>query len=290
MPSREEKRLAMIMATKRNTDDFQRMARSLEPEPWDDDAGDPDASTYQAADHGPEPVPDWVLTSGDATQADLGLVKTGKEADVHLLERRHGNRTNMLAAKRYRKFEDRLFRNDARYRAGRRTGDSRLDKAVGEGTRAGMAFRARMWLATEFDVLSRLWSAGVSVPYPVQKLGNELMVELIGSPEEAAPRLVHARLDPEAAHEAWNQLLGAMHAMVRGGVVHGDLSPYNILWDDGRIVIIDFPQSVDPVAHPEGQALLERDVANVTSWFAKRRVACDPDAVFRDLLDEVFHT
>jgi RIO kinase 1 len=290
VPSREEQRLAMIMAAKRNTDDFQRMARSVEPEPWDDDADDPDASTYQAADHGPEPVPDWVLTSGDATQADLGLLKTGKEADVHLVERRHGERTNVLAAKRYRKFEDRLFRNDARYRAARRTGESRLDKAVAQGNRAGMAFRARMWLATEFETLSRLWSSGVPVPYPVQKLGNELMVELIGSPEQAAPRLVHAGLDREAAEDAWRQLLGAMHAMVRAGVVHGDLSPYNILWDAGRIVIIDFPQSVDPIAHPEGLALLERDVANVTGWFAKRRVACDPDAVFRELLDDVFQS
>jgi RIO kinase 1 len=290
VPSREEKRLAMIMAAKRNTDDFERMARSPEPEPWDDDSPDLDASTYPASDHGPDPVPDWVLTSGDATQTDLGLLKTGKEADVHLVERRHGDDVNVLAAKRYRKFEDRLFRNDARYRAARRTGESRLDKAVAEGNRAGMAFRARMWLATEFETLARLWSAGVPVPYPIQKLGNELMVELIGSPEQAAPRLVHARLDAEAAHEAWRQLLAAMHAMVRCGIVHGDLSPYNLLWDEGRVVIIDFPQSVDPIAHPEGLALLERDVANVTGWFAKRRVDCRPDAVFHDLLDEVFLT
>jgi RIO kinase 1 len=282
----------MIMATKRNTDDFERMARSLAPEPWDDDGDDPDASTYQAADHGPEPVPDWVLTSGDATQAELGMLKTGKEADVHLVERRLGDVVNVLAAKRYRKFEDRLFRNDARYRAGRRTGESRLDKAVAEGNRAGMAFRAKLWLTTEFDTLSRLWAAGAPVPYPVQKLGNEVMVELIGRPDQAAPRLVHARLDRDTLGVAWSQLLAAMHTMVTCGVVHGDLSPYNILWDEaaGRIVIIDFPQSVDPIAHPEGLALLDRDVANVATWFTKRGVAIDPDAVFRELLDDVFRT
>jgi RIO kinase 1 len=288
VPSREEKRLAVIMAAKTNSESFERMARSLEPDPWDDDDGDHGTSTYLAGEHGPDPVPSWVITSGDATQDELGLLKTGKEADVHLVERRHGDDVNVLAAKRYRKFEDRLFRNDARYRAGRRTGESRLDKAMAEGNKAGMAFRARMWLATEFETLCRLWSAGVAVPYPVQKLGNELMVELIGSPEVAAPRLVHARLDRETVGDAWAQLLDHLHAMVRCGVVHGDLSPYNILWDDGRLVIIDFPQSVDPIAHPEGIALLERDVANVADWFGRRGVRCDRGELLTSLLGEVF--
>jgi RIO kinase 1 len=278
------------MAAKTNTDDFERMARSLEPDPWDDDTPDLEASTYLAGDHGPEPVPDWLITSGDARQVDLGLLKTGKEADVHLVERRHGDAVNVLAAKRYRKFEERLFRNDARYRAARRTGESRLDKAMAQGNKAGMAFRARMWLATEFETLCRLWSSGVAVPYPVQKLGSELMVELIGSVEEAAPRLVHARLDRRGRADAWTQLVDAMHAMVRCGIVHGDLSPYNILWHDGRLVLIDFPQSVDPIAHPEGIALLERDVANVTDWFSRRGVDCDASDLFTSLLNEAFHS
>src|SRR2546423_3052715 len=130
------------MAAKRNADDFERMARALEPDPWDDEEFDPEASTYPAGDPGPEPIPDWVITSGDARQTELGLLKTGKEADVHLVERRHFDAVNVLAAKRYRKFEERLFRNDARYRAARRTGESRLDKAMAQGNKAGMAFRA----------------------------------------------------------------------------------------------------------------------------------------------------
>jgi RIO kinase 1 len=231
-----------------------------------------------------------VITSGDASQTDLGLLKTGKEADVHLIERELAGDVNVLAAKRYRKFEDRMFRNDARYRAGRRTGESRLDKAMAEGNKAGMAFRARMWLTTEFDTLSRLWSAGVSVPYPVQKYGNELVVELIGSAEEAAPRLVHARLERRSLQLAWEQLVDAMHCMVRCGVVHGDLSPYNILWDGERVVIIDFPQAVDPIAHPEGLALLERDVGNVATWFDRQGVRCDASDLYTSLLGEAFGT
>ncbi len=119
-------------------------------------------------------------------------------------------------------------------------------------------------------------------------LGNELMIQLIGSVEQAAPRLVHARLDRDALADAWTQLVDAMHSMIRSGVVHGDLSPYNLLWDDGRLVVIDFPQSVDPIAHPEGIALLERDVANVTHWFTRRGIPCDPSQLFSSLLDEAF--
>jgi RIO kinase 1 len=289
VPSREEKRLAVVMAAKTNTEDFERMARSLEPEPWDDDVVDPEASTYFGSEHGPEPTPDWVITSDDARQRDLGLLKTGKEADVHLVERTLGEASNVLAAKRYRKFEDRMFRNDARYRAGRKTGESRLDKAMAQGNKAGMAFRARMWLTTEFETLCRLWSAGVPVPYPVQKRGSEVMIELIGSPEEAAPRLVHARLDRRRLEDAWQQLVDAMHGMVRAGVVHGDLSPYNILWHDGRLVVIDFPQSVDPIAHPEGIALLDRDVANVSDWFSRKGVECSSSDLFSSLISEAFH-
>jgi RIO kinase 1 len=290
VPSREEKRVAFVMATKRNTEDFERMARSLNPRQWEDECADPDASTYPAADPGPDPVPDWVITSGDAHQIDLGVLKTGKEADVHLVERRHGDDVNLLAAKRYRKFEDRQFRNDARYRAARRTGESRLDRAMARGNRAGMAFRAQLWLATEFDALCRLSSAGVPVPYPVQKLGNEVMLELIGTAEQAAPRLVHAGLDPAGLREAWKQLVEAMHTMTRCGVVHGDLSPYNILWDTDHVVIIDFPQSVDPIAHPEGTSLLERDVTNVSGWFGRRGVSCDRGELFGSLLSEVYHS
>lgn len=275
------------MARKRNTDDFQRIRHSAPAQSWDDDEPDPEASTYAFADKGPEPVPDWVITSDRARQHDLGILKTGKEADVHLVERTLDGSTNVLAAKRYRKFEDRLFRNDARYR--KRTGSRRVDKAMEDGTRAGMAFRAQLWLITEFDVLCRLWSAGAPVPYPVQKLNSEIMVELIGSAEQAAPRLVHARLGKDEALSAWTQLVEAMHLMARNGVVHGDLSPYNVLWHEDRIVIIDFPQAVDPIAHGEGMTLLERDCANVCDWFSRQGVGTPaPAELFSEVLASAF--
>lgn len=245
---------------------------------------DPEASTYASAAHGPEPVPEWVITEDRARQYERGVLKSGKEADVHLVERRVDDRTNLLAAKRFRAFEDRMFKDDSRYRSGRRTGSSRVDRAMARGTGAGMAFRARQWVETEFDALGRLWSAGASVPYPVQCAGREILSEYIGDEEQAAPRLAQLRPGRAQLEDLWGQLCDNMCAMAEQGVVHGDLSPYNLLvWRD-RLVLIDFPQAVDPVGHPDGMALLERDVLNVTTWFAKRGLDVEPGEVLARLI------
>lgn len=251
---------------------------------WDDDVEDYEASTYPSSEHGPQPVPAWVITDGDARQHERGLLKTGKEADVFLVERRLGERVNLLAAKRYRSFEDRMFKNDARYRQGRRNGESRVDRAMARGSRAGMAFRARQWVETEFETLGRLWAAGVSVPYPVQRLGPEVMVEYVGSEETAAPRLIQFRGPASELRDLYQQLLDNMRLMAEQGVVHGDPSPYNILVWEGRLVLIDFPQAVDPFLNSEGMSLLERDVLGTCSWFEKRGVPTDPSALVAELV------
>ena len=258
------------------------------PKPrWDDDEPDPEATTYTESTHGPDPVPAWVITSDAARQQDVGILKSGKEADVHLVERRHGDRRNLLAAKRYRALRDRLFRDDSQYRQARRTGDRRFDLAAAKGTDRGMAFRARQWLETEFRTLGRLWQAGVSVPYPVQMLGNEVMTELVVDDQgEAAPRLVAAatgltRADLAALHEQAGRVL---HDMTCLGIVHGDLSPYNVLVSGGRLWVIDFPQAVHPL-DPGGLDLLQRDATNLIGWFAQKGVpGADPAAVFSELV------
>lgn len=264
--------------------------RSVKPIPvrWDDDVPDLEASTYNHAQHGPEPVPEWVITEDAARQYERGLLKTGKEAEVFLVERQLGERVNLLAAKRYKAFEDRLFRNDARYRQGRRTGESRLDKAMAAGGRAGMVFRARQWVDTEFQILGQLWEAGAAVPYPVQCLGREIMLQYLGDEEGAAPRLVNLRPSAAEVEDLYGQLQGLLRHMVRASIVHGDLSPYNLLVWQGRLYAIDFPQSVDPVLNPEGMALLERDVINATTWFARRGVAVDASALLGELIGELF--
>ena len=201
---------------------------------WDDDEVDPDETTYAAAEHGPAPIPGWVITAGAARQFEYGKLKGGKEAEVFLIERTDGAARNLLAAKRYRDHDDRDFRHDARYRAARRTGESRLDRAVAKGTRRGMRFRGELWAANEWEVLWRLWSAGVAVPYPVQKLGTEIMLEFVGDDRSAAPRLADATLDRGALRELHAQVVDALFTMVRAGVVHADLSPYNVLVWEGE--------------------------------------------------------
>ncbi|HVF33031.1 MAG TPA: RIO1 family regulatory kinase/ATPase [Acidimicrobiales bacterium] len=266
-------------------DAFQPTVRTDRPG-WDDEVHDPEQSTYTSADPGPEPIPDWVITEDAARQHERGVIKTGKEADVHLVERVLGDRVNLLAAKRYRDLDERAFRNDAKYR--RRLGDRRVELAIAQGTRAGLTFKAQLWLETEFDALGRLWEAGAAVPYPVQKLGVELMMEYLGDEDEAAPRLVHAVAGRSKAEKAdlFAQLREALRVMTACGLVHGDLSPYNLLvWDD-RLYVIDLPQAVDPIMQPEGLGFLERDVENLCKWFAAKGVKeADPVEVQRELLE-----
>ena len=252
---------------------------------WDDEEIDPEQSTYFAAEHGPSPVPDWVITEDAARQHERGIIKSGKEADVHLVERVLGDRVNLLAAKRYRDLDDRTLRGDAKYR--RPSGDRRIDLAISQGTRAGLTFRAQRWLDTEFDALGRLWEAGCAVPYPVQKLGIEVMLEYLGDEEEAAPRLVNAaaELDDEALRDLFGQLVTALRVMTKVGLVHGDLSPYNLLVWNERLYVIDLPQAVDPIRQPDGLTLLQRDVQNLCKWFAARGVETDGVALYRELLE-----
>lgn len=246
-------------------------------------------SSYPDADqHGPAPVPAWVITSGNALEEDVGLLKTGKEAEVHVVQRRHDDHANLLAAKRYRDITRRAFRNDVAYRADRNLGPKahREQRAIDKGTRQGLALHAHLWAAHEFDALSTLWSAGVAVPYPVQRVGTELMLEYLGDENEAAMRLVQARLSPAERDDLLDQAVTLLRGMTANAVVHGDLSPYNLLVWRGRLYAIDLPQAVHPNRNPNGLDFLHRDVVNVLGWFARKGAPVDPEALYVELLDD----
>ena len=253
----------------------------------DDDAVPPDYSTYNEHGvlHGPQPVPPWVITSPAAVDVDLGVLKTGKEAEVSLIRRELGEVSGLLAAKRYRSAEHRLFHRDAQYLEGRRERRSRERRAMATRTSFGRDLIAGRWAQAEFEVLGRLWSAGAAVPYPVQLNGTELMMEFIGSPDGvAAPRLAQVRPEPGELQLLFEQIRDALSHLALAGYAHGDLSAYNVLVDDGRIVLIDVPQAVDLVGNPRGAEFLRRDCNNIAAWFEARGLAVDAGRLADDLI------
>jgi RIO kinase 1 len=252
-------------------------------------------STWDGAMHGPEPRPDWVRTEHRAVDTELGMIKTGKEADVHLVRRAvpDTDKISMLAAKRYRDGQHRLFHRDAGYLEGRRVRRSRENRAMTNRTAFGKEMIAGQWATAEFGALSRLWEIGqesglVRVPYPVQLDGTEVLLEFIGDWEtgEAAPRLAQVRSDSDGLRDLWEQMTDALSVMARAQVAHGDLSPYNTLVHEGRLVLIDLPQIVDVIANPQGADFIARDVKNVATWFAARGLDVEPEALLERLLYE----
>jgi RIO kinase 1 len=226
-----------------------------------------------AGDRGPQPYPRWLVTELAAVDTELGVLKTGKEADVFLVRRGvpGTGRSCLLAAKRYRDPEHRMFHRDSAYREGRRVRESRANRAMAAGSAAGREMIALEWASAEFAALCRLRRAGVPVPYPVQVLGTEIMLEFIGEPDgTAAPRLAETRPAPAVLARLWDQLVQALVTLAGLGLAHGDLSAYNLLVQGGRLVMIDLPQVVDVIAHPRGAQFLDRDAANVARWFTAR--------------------
>lgn len=256
--------------------------------------------------HDPErAAPAW-LTDGLTSFHDdvLGLLKTGKEAEVFIVERRslEHDRSVLLAHKRYRPTKvghkgeiealgftrSRAFTNDVRYHEGRRLRLSRDQRAVDRMTDYGKRLLGERWPDHELDVLRQAYDAGVTVPYPVDFTGDGMLMQLIGDVDGAAPRLVNARLSPRELARAHAQLLVELSTLTRAGLVHADLSPFNVLWWRGRLWIIDFPQAVDLVASPHGFDMLHHDVVTMCAWFARRGISTDAEELFASLVAEAF--
>lgn len=249
------------------------------------------SSVPRTLSHGPEPHPDWVVTADAAIDTELGIIKTGKEADVHLLERavpdgdhqRPGQRC-LMAAKRYRDLDHRLFRRDSAYTETRAvTRNSRDNRAVTRRTTYGRQVAAMQWADAEFDLLKRLWTAGVPVPYPVQIDGTEILMEYLELDGEPAPRLAQTRPDDDVVADWFDQVRAAMVTLAEHGWAHGDLSAYNLLAADDRVYVIDVPQVVDVVANPNGMDFLARDCRNIATWFTRQGHAVDAAALLADL-------
>ena len=285
--------LAFTRRGKRRFDDDEltfakrdRHRRSRPAEDAFDPAGPPGADRWStwdqsaAGEHGPQPYPDWLVTELAAADTELGILKTGKEADVFLLRRGvpETDRSCLLAAKRYRAAEHRMFHRDSGYLEGRRVQDSRASRAMANRTSAGREMIAGQWASAEFAALCQLYQAGVPVPYPVQVLGTEILLEFIGEADgTAAPRLAETRPQGAELARLWDQLVQALVTLASHGLAHGDMSAYNLLVHRGQLVMIDLPQVVDVITNPRGAEFLDRDALNVARWFTARGLSnADP--------------
>lgn len=297
MPRKHHEAAADVVAFQKSNEDFTYLVRRPQ-QAWDDTAefADTGMSTYPAAIHGPEPVPDWVITSGDARDEDLGSLKSGKEADVSIVERTFGDERNLLAAKRYRDTDHRQFRNDAKYRMGKQPDDGRLGRAIKKKTATGNAAKAGIWAQAEFETIARLWEAGLPVPYPVQLSGTELMLEYIGDDDGAAPRLAEFRGSRDVLESLRDQAVAVLWGLAGAAIVHGDLSAYNTLVWNETLYVIDLPQAaeltdVTRAAQYNSNALdfLQRDCRNLLGYFQKKGLSTpDPDVLFGELVATAF--
>jgi RIO kinase 1 len=242
--------------------------------------------------------PTW-LVDEPFVDIELGVLRSGKEAQIDIIERVGADqRSCLLARKRYlpRSVKSKgeleasglqrasTFRNDVEYREGRQFRKSRDRRAVGEMSSYGKKLLQSRWTNHEFEVVTALWEAGVTVPYPVSYGNDVFTLEYVGTAESAAPQLAQARLEGAALVEAAEQLRAGLAAIVAAGWVHGDLSAYNLLWWDEQVWFIDFPQAVDLAANPQGLNYLHRDVANIADWFTRRGHQLDAEELFADLL------
>jgi RIO kinase 1 len=240
---------------------------------------------------GPEPRPDWLVTSQGAVDTDLGILKTGKEADVFLLERAdplEPDRGVVMAAKRYRSPEHRTFHRSASYTEGRSMKRSRDERALKRKSTFGREVAAGEWAISEWGALVRLWNLGLPVPYPVQIDGTEILMQWITHDGETAPRLAETRPEPALLQSYFDQLRDVLATMVQAGIVHGDLSAYNILAAGPRLVIIDLPQIVDLVGNLNGMDFLMRDCANICKWFRGKGLSVDEQELFGELMAHAF--
>ena len=225
-----------------------------------------------------------------------GTLKSGKEAEIFLVERRYASGSRLLAHKRYRPRYPRKgqlraegfsnstsYRGDSVYKAGWFL-PTRDKRALMGGSRFGHELAGRLWPMQEWTMLSRAWEAGASVPYPVEQTDHGLMMEFIGDDAQAAPKLGQARLSREELTSAWEQLLVSLQALTAAGLVHADLSAYNLLWWEGRLVVIDLPQAVEFTTNTDAYDLLHRDLANVGDWFNRHGFAVDAEEVYAELL------
>ncbi len=223
----------------------------------------------------------------------LGKVKGGKEAEVYRCSMTSDGHRTLYAAKLYRPRSHRTMRNDGIYREGRnmlsqygeslRGYDRRVLRAMLNRSDYGKQVEQTSWLMHEFNTLLDLHAAGGDVPEPIESAPNAILMEFIGDERAAAPTLHEMRLEAGEIKILFEQVMHNVELLLKDGLIHGDLSAHNILYWQGRIVLIDFPQVVPVTANKQAYSLLERDVTRICQYWRKQGLSSDPQALTRKL-------
>src|SRR5215211_4779688 len=207
-------------------------------------------------------------------------IKTGKEASVFLGK----NSDGFVAVKIYTDLRVRSFRRDESYRQGRFIGDSRIQKAIEQGSQKGLDAHQILWVQEEFRQMQYLYAHGVKVPKAIAVNGISLVMEFIGDENgNPASRISDLKMAKDEAEEAFRQSVQNLKLIVRAGRVHGDYSAFNILWQDEQAVVIDFPQVIEFKNNPHAGTFLERDVRSLCKSFRKQGVIADEGKILREV-------
>jgi RIO kinase 1 len=220
-------------------------------------------------------------------------VKGGKEANVYCCAAHPDTGRDLIAAKLYRPRKFRSLKNTTQYEQGRPMLDAkgnaisardwRMHKAIAGKSRKGLEAAQTSWLMHEFTLMQQLHQAGADVPEPLKHNEYALLMEYVGDETMPAPLLIDVTLDSAEARPLFERLMWNVEIMLSCGWVHGDLSAYNVLYWQGEIAIIDFPQVVGLQTNPSARAIFRRDVERVCGYFARYGVASNPPKLVNDL-------
>lgn len=223
----------------------------------------------------------------------LAQVKGGKEASVYRCVAHESTGKQLLAAKVYRPRQFRNLRNDKLYREGRdllkadgrpaKKTDHRLMRAVNKKTSFGVQAAHTSWLMYEFNTLARLYKAGAAVPEPIAASDNAILMDYVGDRQTAAPTLNEIGMERSEANGLFDKVIQNIQLMLQLGLIHGDLSAYNILYWAGDITLIDFPQVTDSANNTHAQFILQRDITRVCDYFSRQGVHCNPMQITQQL-------
>ncbi len=211
------------------------------------------------------------------------VLSEGKEAVVHVVSKKENGVKRYYAAKVYKKREERGFKNRADYLVTQNVFQRRALLAIRKKTRFGKGVEEAVWQNREIAYLEELLAAGADVPVLVKGGQDSFVMEYLGDGDNHALKLIEAKNEIKDPRGVFACVMRNVKLFLRCNIVHGDLSPYNVLYYRDRVVVIDFPQASNPMRNPNAQALLLRDIRNICAFFTKLGVSADPEAIFNEM-------